>query len=210
MSEARMGPIRERAVTPATKAAVHDSTQDNAGSGQRTTRSTKTDATKAKQIGESRGPSAGVKGAAGRKTGGHQTATSNSEEVRVATQSTGSGRSTPLQPEEEDTSSDVSEVIEEEVVISTACKRRGRERQRSTSQNGGEQNEDRIMRCSPQPHEQASSRFADRRMVMNASGEDSLIVAANDYNPVSSRSGRSDRFSGGDGSREEPTPITHD
>ena len=52
------------------------------------------------------------------------------------------------------------------------------------------------MHCSPQPQEQASERLADRRPVVNAFGEDSLIVAADDYNPVSSRSGRLDEFTG--------------
>ena len=100
-----MRPTRGRAAKP-TKSAVHDSTQDNAGSGQQTTLSTKTDAAQAYKAGRVRGTGVVVKGAAGRKTGGRRTATSNSAEVRAAMRSTRSGGPPPLHPEEEDASSD--------------------------------------------------------------------------------------------------------
>ena len=174
-----MGLTRGRAVNP-TKAAVHDSTQDNAGSGQRKTWSTKTHAAKANKAGKGRGSSVVVKGAAGRKTGGRRTATSNSAEVRAAMRSTRSGEPPPLHPEEEDASSDVSEVNAEEVALPTASKRQGREPHRSTSQGGGELNEvyradvdrDKTLNLSQQPHRQASARLADRMPVVDTSSDD--------------------------------------
>ena len=113
-----IGTTRRRAAKTQAETTVHgrnDSPREEGVNGQHGPLDNKRE-----KSGKGRATSAVVKGTAGRKTGGRRTASSNSEEVRALTRSTGSWQTPPLLPEEEDSLSDLAEVKEEKVAIPIA------------------------------------------------------------------------------------------
>ena len=174
---------RGRTAKSSTEASIQESTQDNAGRGQR--KSTKTDATENKETGKSRGTLTFAKSAAGREVGSRRTATTDSVdsvEVRAAGKLIRSRKSPSLHSEVDNTSS---EVEEEHTAMLTTRRRQGRERHKSTSGSEGEQNElyradivrYRTLNLGQQPHKRASTRLTDRLLLVDTSDNDVVNVS---------------------------------